>query len=125
MNTWLLRIALASVLLFHGVGKVMMGVEGFAGMFELNLIAAYLVTFAELAGGAAILVGGVKDFALGPFTVTQWGALATIPVTVGAIVLVHWANGFSFMTNGWEFQAVLTLIAAHLFLVAQSSTRNK
>jgi putative oxidoreductase len=116
MNKWLLRIALSSVLLFHGIGKVTMGIDGFAAMFNLNIIAAYLATFAELAGGVGILVGGFKNPRIGKFSITQWGTLAATPVILGAIILVHAPNGYSFMNNGWEFQSVLLLLTGYLFL---------
>jgi putative oxidoreductase len=54
-RTWLLRIALASVFLFHGIGKLVGpgGVRGFAGMMNLPLVAAWLVTLAEVGGERA------------------------------------------------------------------------
>ena len=42
---WLLRIALASVFLFHCLGKVA-NISGFAEMMGLPLLVAGLVTFA-------------------------------------------------------------------------------
>ncbi|MBT8144809.1 MAG: DoxX family membrane protein, partial [Gammaproteobacteria bacterium] len=51
---WLLRIALASVMLFHGIGKAA-NIGGFVEMSGLPLVIAALVTFAELAGGIGIV----------------------------------------------------------------------
>ena len=92
---WLLRIALAAVFLFHGIGKFIgdEGVGGFAQMMGLPLFVAYLVAFAEVAGGLAI-----------------------IPVMLGAIFMVHWgrwnfATSESHPMGGMEFQVVLLLIA--------------
>ena len=53
---WLLRIALASVFLYHGIGKLM-DFGGFSQMMGLSTPVAALVTFAELAGGVGIIVG--------------------------------------------------------------------
>lgn len=112
---WLLRLAFASVFLFHGIGKVV-DVGGFAQMMGLSFPVAALVTFAEVAAGIGIIVGG-----FGRETITRLAALAGIPVLIGAIVMVHgprWsftpAEGFPM--GGMEFQVVLLLIGLY-FLV--------
>lgn len=113
---WLLRVALASVFLFHGFGKVP-NISGFAQMMDLPFVVAALVTFAEVAAGIGILAGGFRSE-----LVTRLAALAMIPVLLGAIVLVHgprWsftpAEGFPM--GGMEFQVVLTLIALYFLVV--------
>ncbi len=117
---WLLRVALASVFLFHGFGKVP-NISGFARMMDLPFIVAALVTFAEVAAGIGILAGGFRSE-----LVTRLAALAMIPVLLGAIVLVHgprWsftpAEGFPM--GGMEFQVVL-LLGARYFLIVGNST---
>ena len=115
-RNWLLRIALASVFIFHGFGKLVGpgGVAGFAGMMDLPLIAAWLVTLAEIGGGLGIIVGGLK---LGPAWLSRLSGLVIIPVMLGAIAMVHWPR-WSFVPTeshpmgGMEFQVVLLLIAA-------------
>ena len=112
---WLLRIALASVFIFHGVGKLMM-LEQTANMLGMSFSVTLAVALAETLGGLALIVG--------PFTnklITRLGAIAIIPVMLGAIVMVHWgrwsftpAEGFPM--GGMEFQVVLVLIAAYLFI---------
>ncbi len=57
---WLLRIGLASVFIFHGIGKAM-ALGGFAQMMGLPIPVAALVTFAELAGGVGIIVGALTN----------------------------------------------------------------
>ncbi len=47
---WLLRIGLAGVFVFHGVGKAM-DLGAFSQMTGLPIAVVALVTFAELAGG--------------------------------------------------------------------------
>ena len=118
---WLLRVALASVFLFHGLGKVS-NVAGFAEMMGLPYVIALLVTFAEVAAGIGIIAGG-----FGRELITRLATLAMIPVLIGAIVLVHgprWsftpAEGFPM--GGMEFQVVLLLGALYFLIVGNSAT---
>lgn len=119
---WLLRAGLASVFLFHGFGKVP-NVAGFAEMMGLPFAVAALVTFAEVAGGIGILVGGFKSE-----LITRLAAIAMIPVLLGAIVMVHgprWsfvpAEGFPM--GGMEFQVVLLLGALYFLIMGNASDR--
>lgn len=115
-RTWLLRIALASVFLYHGIGKFIGpgGVSGFADMMDLPLAIAYLVALAEVGGGLGILVAG---FGFGPGWLGRLSGLVLIPVMLGAIFMVHWPRWSfvpteEFPVGGMEFQVVLMLIAA-------------
>jgi len=111
---WLLRIALASVFLFHGIGKFTGagGIGGFAQRTGLPVVMAFLVGFAEVAGGLGIIIGG-----FGKPLITRLAGAVIIPVMLGAIFMVHWGR-WSFTPSethpmgGMEFQVVLTLIAA-------------
>ncbi len=121
---WLLRVALASVFLFHGFGKVP-NISGFAQMMDLPFVVAALVTFAEVAAGIGILAGGFRSE-----LVTRLAALAMIPVLLGAIVLVHgprWsftpAEGFPM--GGMEFQVVLLLGALYFLIVGNSTAGSR
>ncbi len=112
---WLLRIGLAGVFLFHGIGKVM-DLGGFSQMMGLSTPVAALVTLAEVAGGVGIIVGAFTND-----LITRLAGLAMVPVLLGAIVMVHgprWsftpAEGFPM--GGMEFQVVL-LFTALFFLV--------
>jgi len=115
---WLLRIALASVFIFHGLGKFTSpgGIGGFAEMMQLPVAVAFLVGFAEVAGGFGIIVGGFwRDW------VTRLSGLAIMPVMLGAIFMVHWPRwnfvpSESHPMGGMEFQVVLLLIAAWFVL---------
>jgi len=112
---WLLRISLAGVFIFHGIGKVM-NLGGFSEMLGLSTAVVALVAFAELAGGVGIIIGAfTKDL------ITRLAGLALAPVLLGAIFMVHWgrwnftpAEGFPM--GGMEFQVVL-LFTALYFLV--------
>lgn len=113
---WLLRIAIASVFLFHGIGKVAQFAE-FSAMLGLSAPLAALVTFAEIAAGVGILVGGIKSDAI-----TRLAGLAAIPVLLGAIFMVHgprWSFVATeeFPMGGMEFQVVLLLIATYFLIV--------
>ena len=54
---WLLRIALASVFVYHGVLKFQ-NLEGFAQMLPISYLQVVLVALAETAGGLLVLAGG-------------------------------------------------------------------
>ena len=119
-RNWLLRVGLASVFIFHGIGKLSGpgSVGGFAEMMNLPLVAAWLVTLAELGGGLGLIAGG---FRLGPNWLDRLSGLVLIPVMLGAILLVHWPR-WSFVPSeshpmgGMEFQVVLLLLAAWFVL---------
>jgi len=112
---WALRIALASVFIYHGVGKLA-GVEQFAQMMNLSYTVALLVALAEFGGGVLILVGGVTRS-----WVTRLGASFFVPVLIGAITMVHWGQ-WSFVANeaypmgGSEFQVTLLLVSLYLLI---------
>ncbi len=115
---WLLRIALASVFVFHGVLKFM-NLEGFAQMLPISHTEVVLVALAETGGGLLVLLGGFRDGALSDLA-TRIGAALNIPVIIGAISIVHWGRwnfvpSESHPMGGFEFQAVLLLVL--LFLV--------
>jgi putative oxidoreductase len=117
---WLLRLSLASVFIFHGLGKAG-NLEGMAQMMGMPVAAVAMVTFAELAGGIGIIVGAFKSD-----LITRLSGLAIAPVMLGAIFMVHWGRwSFSpaegFPMGGMEFQVVLLLIAVY-FLISGNST---
>jgi len=112
---WLLRIGLAGVFLFHGIGKVM-DLGGFSQMMGLSTPVAALVTLAEVAGGVGIIVGAFTND-----LITRLAGLAMVPVLLGAIFMVHgprWnfvpAEGYPM--GGMEFQVVLLLTALFFFV---------
>ena len=117
---WLLRLSLASVFIFHGLGKAG-NLEGMAQMMGMPVAAVAMVTFAELAGGIGIIVGAFKSD-----LITRLSGLAIAPVMLGAIFMVHWGR-WSFSPaeglpmGGMEFQVGLRLIAVY-FLIAGNST---
>lgn len=73
---------------------------------------AYLVIFAELAGGIALILG----------LWTRWVSLALIPILLGA-VFAHWGAGFFFSNQGggWEFPAFWAAGLAALALLGDGA----
>ncbi|MGI9235625.1 MAG: DoxX family protein [Woeseiaceae bacterium] len=116
---WLLRVALASVLVFHGVLKLM-NLEGFAQMLPISYTEVVLVALAETGGGLLVLLGGFRNDAIFDLA-TRLGAALNIPVIIGAISIVHWGRWNFVPTEshpmgGFEFQAVLLLITLYLVI---------
>ena len=102
----LLRIALGTMFLAHGLLKLLVfTLPGTAGFFEsvgFPGFLAYLVTPAEVLGGIALLAG---------FR-TRLVAAALIPLLLGATA-VHAGNGWTFSApnGGWEYPAYLVVLA--------------
>ena len=116
---FLLRIALASVFVYHGMLKFM-NLEGFAQMLPISYFAVVLVALAETSGGLLVLLGGFRDDVVSDLA-TRIGAALNIPVMLGAIVLVHWGR-WNFLPSethpmgGIQFQTVLILIMLYLVI---------
>jgi len=111
-----LRVASGVALLAHGLLKVnVFTVAGTVGYFEslgLPGVFAYLTILAELAGGAALILG------IG----TRVAAVATIPVLLGA-VWVHSGNGWVFSNagGGWEFPLIWAAVQAAIALLGRGA----
>ena len=112
---WTLRIALASVFIYHGLGKLT-SLEEFSQMMDLSISVALLVALAEFVGGILVLAGALtRDW------VTRLGAAFLIPVMAGAIAMVHWGQwnfvaSENFPMGGSEFQVTLLLISLYFVL---------
>jgi len=124
---WLLRIALASVFIYHGLLKFS-NLEGFAQMLPISYAEVVLVAIAETAGGLLVLLGGFRQDKLSDLA-TRLGAALNIPVIIGAISIVHWGR-WNFVPNethpmgGFEFQAVLLLIMFFLVITGNRGVTN-
>jgi len=113
---WTLRIALASVFIYHGVTKFPV-LSGMAEMMGLPVVILFLVAVAGTVGGALIPLGGfLKDW------ITHLGSLMFVPVLLGAIFMVHWGQWNNFVQTeshpmgGMEFQVTILLISLYLFV---------
>lgn len=122
---WLLRLAVASVFIFHGAGKLA-NLEGSSEMLQLSFFATLLVALAETGGGLLILLGGTGKTNIYDLA-TRFGAAINIPVMLGAIAMVHWGR-WSFVPaegypmGGMEFQVVLLLVLSYLTITGNQKT---
>ena len=102
----ILRIALGTMFLAHGLLKVLVftlpGTVAFFEQVGFPGWTAYVVTFAEIGGGLLLIAGiGVRAV-----------SVALLPVLLGAVV-VHFSSGwvFSNPNGGWEYPAFLSVAA--------------
>ena len=105
---WLPRVALAGIFGYHGLPKLTES-AAMADMMGMPAIMIMVLGVMEIAGAVLILWGGA-----GPEWATQVAGLIFCAVMVGAIAMVHAANGWNFMANGMEFQ-VLTFTVAFYY----------
>ncbi len=116
----IIRVVLGVIFFMHGSQKVMgwFGGGGLAatvqGMTQMGLpaVLVYTVAFTEFLGGIALIFG----------LLTRLAAFGIMCVMIGAVVTVHWKNGFFlnfYMTpgigHGYEYN--LALIAMSLSLI--------
>lgn len=124
---WLLRIALASVFIFHGLLKFG-NLEGTANMLQLSYTQTVLVALAETVGPVLLLIGGLGASRMFDLA-TRLGALANVPVMIGATVMMHWGQ-WNFVPSathpmgGMEFQAVLTAIMLYIAILGNAGLCN-
>jgi putative oxidoreductase len=115
---WPIRLTMAGIFIFHGVGKVMM--PAMAAMMGMSETVWMLLGAIEAAAGLGFIIGGVKRDDLG-IMVTRLSGLAIIPVMLGAIYMVHWPR-WSFAPSethpmgGMEFQVLILSVAIYAFL---------
>ena len=103
---WGLRLSLAATFLYHGWGKV--PPAGFAEMFGMPVAVAGLVMLAELSGGLALIAGAfTKDI------VTRYGGFCVVIINIGAIYIMHFANGFNVMNKGYEFNLLMLVVGLY------------
>lgn len=107
----IVRVAIGLVFVAHGAQKLfIIGLAGITSGFAQYgvpspAIAAPLVTFVELFGGAALIIG----------LLTRLAALGIAADMLGAILIVHGKNGF-FLPTGFEFAFMLCVVAIALVL---------
>jgi len=106
-----LRIGLGVVFIYHGYGKVFAEGAGMGTSWnpQMSVVLQVLVSWGELVGGIAILVGFLTSLA----------SLGIIIIMTGAIITVHAKNGFGMGGGGFEYNFVL--ISMCLALIANGS----
>jgi len=108
----ILRVVVGIVFLMHGQQKLFgFGIHGTIGFFTqvgipLAAVSAVGVTFVELLGGIALILG----------LFTRWAAALLAIDMLGAISLVHFKNGFFLMPPKLGYEYALTLLAATIAL---------
>lgn len=107
-----LRVVAGLVFLMHGYQKLAdFGISNTQASFEamgapLPDLTAVLVTFIELIGGAALVVGAL----------TRLFSLLLVADMAAAIFIVHAENGFFVTEGGYELVAMLGAAALALVL---------
>jgi putative oxidoreductase len=109
----IVRLVLGIIFFMHGSQKVMgwFGGPGLSGIVQMMTgmgmpaIVAYLVAFGEFLGGIGLIVGCLSRFA----------AAGIFIIMVGAIVTVHWKNGF-FAPQGFEYPLALAAMALSIVI---------
>lgn len=112
----LLRLSLGVMFVAHGLLKVfvftMPGTVGFFESMGFPGFLAYVVTAAEIGGGAMLIAG----------LYVRPVALALVPVLLGALQ-VHSGNGWLFTAEGggWEYPAFLIMAAVVQALLGEGA----
>lgn len=102
----LLRIVTGLVFFVHGYMKVFtMGIGNVAGFFAgvnipLASLAAPLVSYGELLGGIALIVG----------VFTHWIAKLNVIIMLGAIFFVHLSKGYNAAEGGYEYALLILVV---------------
>jgi len=115
----LLRVSLGTLLIAHGLLKVLVfTMPGAIGFFDAigipaPTISAYLVVIFELFGGALLLLG----------ILTRWVAAASVPLMLGAAAFAHAGNGWLFSNEGggWEYPVFLAIACAVQWLLGSGN----
>jgi putative oxidoreductase len=94
----ILRVILAILILFHGISKILHGIDPIIGMIVktgLPLTVAYLVYFGEVLAPALVLIG-------------LWTRPAAVVIAINmtvAVLLVHTSQFFTLAkSGGWALE---------------------
>ncbi len=108
---FVLRVVTGIIFAVHGYQKLSGGIEMVGGFFAslgipAALFFAYVVTFVELLGGIALIIG----------LFTRWASILLAINMIAALFLVHIGNGFYVSKGGYEFVLILLAATVALFL---------
>lgn len=112
VNTALLvvRVVAGTIFMMHGAQKLFGAFDGpglSQMMTNMGPVLGLLVSVGEFFGGLGLLVGFLSRFS----------AAANIVIMIGAIAMVHGANGFFLQNKGFEYNlALIGLLAPVLFM---------
>jgi len=110
----ILRLTLGSIFILHGSQKLFgfFGGSGLTGFVQwsaklgIPAVLAYIAAFAEFFGGVSMFFG----------IATELGALMTIPVMIGAVVIVHGKSGYFAQNGGFEYPLNLIFLAIAIII---------
>ncbi len=117
-----LRVAVASVFIVHGITRMVNGTVGGFGQFlgsqglPQGVAIAWTLTLVELAGGVALALG----FFVRPLT--AWYAAEILT----GIELVHWSEGWFVVVagrGGMEYSVLIVACLAAVFLADRAALR--
>lgn len=103
-----LRLVTGIIFLVHGASMLthmQQTIEGFVGM-GFSAAVAIIVTVIEALGGLALILGAF----------TRLAALGIAIVMAGAIITIHWPNGFFVLNQGYEYSLALIAMCTVLFM---------
>jgi putative oxidoreductase len=117
-----LRVAVASVFVVHGIARTVNGTVGGFGQFlgaqgfPLGTAIAWTLTLVEIAGGLAFALG----FAVRPLCLWYAAQILT------GIALVHWSAGWFVVgagRGGMEYSVLIVACLASVFLADREALR--
>ena len=123
MGPLVLRLGLASILMYHGGLKLCYGATDWFA--ELPAYLQLAVSWAELISGSLLLIGFLTRFA----------SLVPVVIQIGAIAMVTWRLGFVDFTIraategpttlpfkvGWEYNFALIIMSLALFFLGSGA----
>lgn len=110
---WFIRIPTAAIILEQGYLKFP-DLAAQAEAFGIPTFAFFLAAFAELAGGLAILLGGLLRENWMSDLLTRIGGLAIALVVAGVIAMIYFGP-----FAGWQLQGML--LASGLFFLMRGN----
>ncbi|MEM6908384.1 MAG: hypothetical protein AAF494_06860 [Pseudomonadota bacterium] len=99
---WAIRIPLAAIIIEQGMKKISPDFWLIAEGYGLHPFVYGMSAFAEIAGGLAILLGGLIRNNWITDALTRLGGLAISIVVTGVIVMIYFGPW-----SGWQFQGLI------------------
>lgn len=104
----IVRVVVGTIFAAHGAQKLFgaFGGSGLADTVEKMGLLGYPVTIGEFFGGVGLIVGFL----------TRFSAASLIVIMLGAIGMVHGANGFFLANGGFEYNLALIGLLAPILI---------
>ncbi|MEL6959984.1 MAG: hypothetical protein AAGL89_13635 [Pseudomonadota bacterium] len=118
-SDWFIRIPLAAIIIQQGLWKIPdLALQ--AADYGLPVFAYFLAMFAEVAGGTAILLGGLIRNNWMTDLLTRLGGLAIAIVTAGVIIMIYFGPFI-----GWQLQGMLLAAGAFFLFRGNGDTKGR